>query len=321
MTPRTSRPGGSAAGPPGRAERARARGGPARPRDARVGGLRRLPAGQIVFDTEDTMSVPAYLLVPDGRRTSPRGRPSWPVTATGPASHRWWGSSTRHAQRRLRAAAGPPGLHRAGARPALLRRAARLEPRGSLRLRHQPRSCRHGGLEPAGAEHLGSAAIARCAGAAPARRPTPGHDRHLLRWHRHALHRRRRHPRGGSGGSGYFSSWAVSHTMPWNMCGSQIMYGMLGRLEHEDLGALVAPRPMLVESGSRDDLFPVRAATESVRRRGWSTSNSAPATGWSTTSSREAMSGTAPRPCRSSTAGSDFPGPDAGCPFGPSSRT
>jgi dienelactone hydrolase len=66
--------------------------------------------------------------------------------------------------------------------------------------------------------------------------------------------------------SGYFSSWAVSHTMPWNMCGSQIMYGMLGRLEHEDLGALVAPRPMLVESGSRDDLFPVRAATESVRR-------------------------------------------------------
>jgi hypothetical protein len=44
------------------------------------------------------------------------------------------------------------------------------------------------------------------------------------------------------------------------------MFGMLGRLEHEDLAALVAPRPMLVESGSEDDLFPVAAATESVRR-------------------------------------------------------
>ncbi len=66
--------------------------------------------------------------------------------------------------------------------------------------------------------------------------------------------------------SGYFSSWAESHKMPWNMCGSQIMFGMLGRLEHEDLGALVAPRPMLVESGTEDMLFPVAAATESVRR-------------------------------------------------------
>ncbi|HVT42254.1 MAG TPA: alpha/beta hydrolase family protein [Acidimicrobiales bacterium] len=66
--------------------------------------------------------------------------------------------------------------------------------------------------------------------------------------------------------SGYFSSWAVSHKMPWNMCGSQILTGMLGRLEHEDLGALVAPRPMLVESGTGDDLFPVATATESVRR-------------------------------------------------------
>jgi dienelactone hydrolase len=66
--------------------------------------------------------------------------------------------------------------------------------------------------------------------------------------------------------SGYFSSWAVSHRMPWNMCGSQILFGMLGRLEHEDLGALVAPRPMLIETGTEDDLFPVAAATESVRR-------------------------------------------------------
>jgi dienelactone hydrolase len=66
--------------------------------------------------------------------------------------------------------------------------------------------------------------------------------------------------------SGYYSSWAESHKMPWNMCGSQILFGMLGHLEHEDLGALVAPRPMLVESGTEDMLFPSVTAAESVRR-------------------------------------------------------
>ena len=42
---------------------------------------------------------------------------------------------------------------------------------------------------------------------------------------------------------GYFSSWAESHKVPWNMCGSQVLFGMLGQMEHADLGALVAPRP------------------------------------------------------------------------------
>jgi dienelactone hydrolase len=64
--------------------------------------------------------------------------------------------------------------------------------------------------------------------------------------------------------SGYLSSWAESHRMPWNMCGSQVLPGMLGRLEHVDLGALVAPRPLLVESGREDLLFPVGAATRAV---------------------------------------------------------
>ena len=29
--------------------------------------------------------------------------------------------------------------------------------------------------------------------------------------------------------SGYFSSWAEAHKMPWNMCGSQVLTGMLGQ--------------------------------------------------------------------------------------------
>jgi len=41
---------------------------------------------------------------------------------------------------------------------------------------------------------------------------------------------------------------------------------MLGRLEHVDLGALVAPRPLLIESGRLDDLFPATVATEEVSK-------------------------------------------------------
>jgi dienelactone hydrolase len=64
--------------------------------------------------------------------------------------------------------------------------------------------------------------------------------------------------------SGYMSSWSEAHKMPWNMCGSQVLPGMLGRLEHIDLGALVAPRPLLVESGREDDIFPLAAATKTM---------------------------------------------------------
>ncbi len=66
--------------------------------------------------------------------------------------------------------------------------------------------------------------------------------------------------------SGYFSSWAESHKMPWNMCGSQVLPGMLGQLEHVDLGALVAPRPLLIESGLQDDLFPATVAAEELSK-------------------------------------------------------
>jgi fermentation-respiration switch protein FrsA (DUF1100 family) len=50
------------------------------------------------------------------------------------------------------------------------------------------------------------------------------------------------------------------------MCGSQVLTGMLGQLEHVDLGALVAPRPMLLESGTEDDLFPTAVASAGYER-------------------------------------------------------
>ena len=64
--------------------------------------------------------------------------------------------------------------------------------------------------------------------------------------------------------SGFFSSWAESHKVPWNMCGSQVMFSMLNEIEHVDLGALICPRPLLIETGSRDLLFPLSAAEQSV---------------------------------------------------------
>ena len=62
--------------------------------------------------------------------------------------------------------------------------------------------------------------------------------------------------------SGYFSSWAAAHRVQWNMCGSQVLPGLLGRLEHVDLAALIAPRALLVETGTADQIFPVAAARE-----------------------------------------------------------
>jgi dienelactone hydrolase len=66
--------------------------------------------------------------------------------------------------------------------------------------------------------------------------------------------------------SGYLSSWGEAHKVPWNMCGSQVMSGMLGSIEHVDLGALAAPRPLLVETGTEDLIFPLAAARASIEQ-------------------------------------------------------
>jgi hypothetical protein len=62
----------------------------------------------------------------------------------------------------------------------------------------------------------------------------------------------------------YLSSWRAAHTVPWNMCGSQVMPGQIGALEHLDIAALIAPRPLLAENGVDDVIFPVDAARETV---------------------------------------------------------
>jgi dienelactone hydrolase len=67
----------------------------------------------------------------------------------------------------------------------------------------------------------------------------------------------------------YLSTWRAAHTVPWNMCGSQILPGQIGAIEHLDIAALIAPRPLLAETGTEDILFPVdvaRATVESLRK-------------------------------------------------------
>jgi fermentation-respiration switch protein FrsA (DUF1100 family) len=64
--------------------------------------------------------------------------------------------------------------------------------------------------------------------------------------------------------SGFLSSWRRAHRVPWNLCGRQILAGLLGNLEHVDLASLVAPRPLLVESGRDDPLFPAEEAAATV---------------------------------------------------------
>jgi dienelactone hydrolase len=64
--------------------------------------------------------------------------------------------------------------------------------------------------------------------------------------------------------SGYFGAWLDSHRVPGNLCGSQVLPGMLGVLDHVDVGGLVAPRALLVESGTGDLIFPAEAATRQL---------------------------------------------------------
>ena len=58
----------------------------------------------------------------------------------------------------------------------------------------------------------------------------------------------------------------VPHRVPWNLCGSQVLPGMLGELEHVDLGALIAPRALLIETGTEDLIFPEAGARREVAR-------------------------------------------------------
>ncbi len=221
---------------------------------------------RIVFDTEDTMSVPAYLLVPDHRRTP--GPAVLAVHGHGPGKSRVCGLDPEAAPGNDYAVALArrgyvvlaPDLRAFGER-------ADWNPPDhygcDTNLVHQVMS----GWSPL-TQNLWD--LFRCLDVLeshplvdPARMGMVGFSYGgTMTLFGAALDTRVR----AAVVSGYFSSWAESHKVPWNMCGSQVLFGMLGQMEHADLGALIAPRPLLVESGREDLLFPVASAEASVAR-------------------------------------------------------
>ena len=223
--------------------------------------------GRIVFDTEATMSVPAYLLVPHARRDGAHGPAVLAVHGHGPGKSLVCGverggpgDDYAHALASLGYVVLAPDLRGFGER-------ADWMPEGKY-------------------ECDWDLVCATMAGVVPLERNLWDLGRCLDVLSTHPLVDPTRIAVAGLsyGGtctlflaaldervrcaivSGYLSSWRAAHNVPWNMCGSQVMPGQLGAIEHVDVAALVAPRPLLVESGTDDMIFPVGSARATVDR-------------------------------------------------------
>jgi dienelactone hydrolase len=70
--------------------------------------------------------------------------------------------------------------------------------------------------------------------------------------------------------SGYFCDWRQS-ILAINHCTCNFVPGVLELGELSDVAALIAPRPLLVEHGRRDTIFPIDDVEKTVRRarRAW----------------------------------------------------
>jgi dienelactone hydrolase len=70
--------------------------------------------------------------------------------------------------------------------------------------------------------------------------------------------------------SGYFCDWRHS-ILAINHCTCNFVPGLLKLGELSDLAGLIAPRPLLVENGTNDDIFPIDTVKQTVKRasRAW----------------------------------------------------
>ena len=70
--------------------------------------------------------------------------------------------------------------------------------------------------------------------------------------------------------SGYFCDWRHS-VLAMNHCTCNFIPGLMEMGELSDLAGLIAPRPTLVENGTKDDIFPIQHVKKTVTnaRRAW----------------------------------------------------
>ena len=69
--------------------------------------------------------------------------------------------------------------------------------------------------------------------------------------------------------SGYLNRFESFALNKGHFCGAQLPVGLLRYGEMEDVASLIAPRPLLIESGTDDSVFPIEAsrrASDAVRR-------------------------------------------------------
>ena len=65
-----------------------------------------------------------------------------------------------------------------------------------------------------------------------------------------------------AGVSGYLNSWRSFPLITGQICGSQIVPGLLHYGDHAEVAGLICPRPLFVEFGSMDPIFPVEATRQ-----------------------------------------------------------
>jgi dienelactone hydrolase len=66
-----------------------------------------------------------------------------------------------------------------------------------------------------------------------------------------------------AGISGYFNSWRAYPMIDGELCGSEVIPGLLRYGDHAEVAGLIAPRPLFLEFGMEDPLFPVDAGLSS----------------------------------------------------------
>jgi len=68
-----------------------------------------------------------------------------------------------------------------------------------------------------------------------------------------------------AGISGYLNSWKVFPLVQGQICGSQVVPGLLEYGDHTEVAGLICPRPLFLEFGINDPIFPIEGSRQTYR--------------------------------------------------------